>query len=309
MAVPAGPRVSVVIPTFNRLHVLPQAIDSVQQQTMSDLELLVVDDGSDDGTGDFVQSLDDPRVRYVRIESRSGAPAARNAGIRAARGSFHALLDSDDEWLPCKLERQLECMDRVEADRPDVVTTKVFWNELPTEVRPAHGELQRIQFLDLLAFDAGGWGGQTILVRRTPRTLQVEFDEDLRAGQDWDYVLRLTRLTRVACLLEPLVRVHRASGDHIGTLASKLAGRLQIRRKYDADLRRHPRALVHHEVGLGLLRTYTGSPGAARDHFRRALRGGHRRPSVVMLWLASFFGATATRRVAARVPPLGTRVG
>src|SRR5688572_2890462 len=92
------PRVSVVIPVFNRPLAVLQAIESVLAQTVQDFELIVVDDGSDDGTPDTLAGLTDPRIRIVRHPQRRGGSAARNTGIRAAAADYVAFLDSDDEW-------------------------------------------------------------------------------------------------------------------------------------------------------------------------------------------------------------------
>jgi GT2 family glycosyltransferase len=102
--------VSVIIPTFNRAHCVGKAIDSVLRQTYGNTEILVVDDGSTDGTRGLIERsyVDDPRVRYSFQENR-GAAATRNRGITLCRGDFVALLDSDDTWSPWKLELQLAC--------------------------------------------------------------------------------------------------------------------------------------------------------------------------------------------------------
>ena len=102
-----APTVSVIIPTYNRAHLLPRALESVLAQTFEDLEVLVVDDGSTDGTEAVVTGYDD-RVRYLRQPQNAGVSAARNRGLREARGEFVAFLDSDDEWFPEKLARQVE---------------------------------------------------------------------------------------------------------------------------------------------------------------------------------------------------------
>jgi GT2 family glycosyltransferase len=105
------PLVSLVIPTYNRAHCLTKAIDSVLAQTHRELEILVVDDGSTDGTADRLARAyaHEPRLRVLSQPNR-GVSAARNHGLRAARGDFVALLDSDDAWLPWKLEAQLACL-------------------------------------------------------------------------------------------------------------------------------------------------------------------------------------------------------
>ena len=105
---PSDPTVSVIVPTYNRAHLIARALESVCSQTFTDWECLVVDDASTDNTDEVVRSFGDPRVQYLRHETNRRGGAARNTGIAAARGEFLAFLDSDDEWVPAKLERQLE---------------------------------------------------------------------------------------------------------------------------------------------------------------------------------------------------------
>src|SRR6516225_7492172 len=92
---------SVVIPTYNRVHLLARTLDSVSRQRFTDFEVIVVDDGSNDGTQEYLRSLGD-RIRMLQ-QANGGPGAARNAGIRAARGKYVALLDSDDLWFPWTL--------------------------------------------------------------------------------------------------------------------------------------------------------------------------------------------------------------
>src|SRR5690242_14976762 len=100
------PSVSVIIPTYNRARFVGEAVASALAQTLPPLEVIVVDDGSTDDTADVVARLNDPRVVYLRQEN-AGPATARNTGVEAARGDLIALLDSDDRWLPRKLELQV----------------------------------------------------------------------------------------------------------------------------------------------------------------------------------------------------------
>src|SRR6056297_1399486 len=101
------PTVSVIVPTYNRADSLPRTIDSVLAQTHDDLELVVVDDASTDDTETVVERYEDDRVTYLEHATNRGGSAARNTGIRASDGDYVAFLDSDDEWHPEKLERQV----------------------------------------------------------------------------------------------------------------------------------------------------------------------------------------------------------
>ena len=106
MSDPAPP-VSVVLPAFNRAASIAGALESVLRQTWRDFELIVVDDASTDGTREAVAAVRDPRLRLLASPANRGAAAARNLGIAAARGDWVAFQDSDDEWLPLKLEKQM----------------------------------------------------------------------------------------------------------------------------------------------------------------------------------------------------------
>src|SRR5215207_9882789 len=97
---PRPPRVSVIVPVFNRVKLVGRALDSVAAQTFQDYEVIVVDDGSTDGSADFIQNRGVAKVRVIRCPENRGAAAARNVGVAAASGHYIAFLDSDDTWEP-----------------------------------------------------------------------------------------------------------------------------------------------------------------------------------------------------------------
>lgn len=101
------PLVSVILPTYNRAHLLPRAIRSVLDQQYGHLQLIIIDDGSTDDTSAVIASIADPCIEYVRFERNRGIGAARHEGVNRAQGEFIAFIDSDDIWLPGKLELQL----------------------------------------------------------------------------------------------------------------------------------------------------------------------------------------------------------
>ena len=105
-------KISVVIPTHNRVDLLPRAIKSVLEQTYKDIEIVVVSDGSTDGTDEYMkQYADNPNVKYISYHPGRGGNYARNAGFDAAKGEFVAFLDDDDEWGPTKIEKQVALME------------------------------------------------------------------------------------------------------------------------------------------------------------------------------------------------------
>lgn len=101
------PMVSAIVPTYNRAHIIRRTIDSTIGQSYQNLEIIIVDDASRDNTEEVVKAIGDTRIRYVRHQTNQGASIARNTGVETARGEYVAFLDSDDIWLPNKIEVQL----------------------------------------------------------------------------------------------------------------------------------------------------------------------------------------------------------
>jgi glycosyltransferase involved in cell wall biosynthesis len=197
MLTPLRPLVSVVIPTQNRARMLDNAIASVLAQTVTDLEVIVVDDHSTDNSHAVVVAYDDPRVQYIRLSAAGGASAARNAGIHASKGTFIAFLDDDDEWMPEKLERQFAALDGGDAILCNVRLMSngaVLRRYRKVVIEPK--DLRR-------GFTFGG-GTSTFLIRA--RLIKdVLFDESLPCYQDWDVLLRLCSRYKTCFLDEPLV--------------------------------------------------------------------------------------------------------
>lgn len=184
------PLVSVIIPTRDRAALLQRAVDSVLAQSIRDLELIVVDDGSRDGTAELVRAIQDDRLHLERISTPSGGGAARNIGISVATGKYIALLDSDDQWHPEKLAKQLEIL-QGEIDCPVVCYSQVWQiTDAWCRVIPERG-ISEGQDVASYFFEAGGIMQTSSLL--LPRWLarQVAFDPALPRHQDYDFCLRL----------------------------------------------------------------------------------------------------------------------
>ena len=104
------PLISVVIPTYNRVTLLQKSVSSIVAQSYSNWELVVVDDGSTDGTADFIRGMGDPRISVLEMPHSGHIGGLRNIGVQAGSGEWIAFLDSDDVWMPNKLELQLEAL-------------------------------------------------------------------------------------------------------------------------------------------------------------------------------------------------------
>ena len=223
MTIRAG-EVSVVVPTFDRASVLPRALDSVIEQTRLPAEVIVVDDGSTDATAELVESRF-PGVRLLRQENR-GVSAARNRGIEASRGEWIALLDSDDEWRPRKLEMQLSALEA----QPDlrICHTDEIWIRKgrrvnPRQIHAKHGGWIFEHCLPLCAMSPS-----SIVIHRSIFEAVGMFNEALPACEDYDLWLRICSRYPVLYLDEPLVVKY---GGHEDQLSSRIWGldRFRIR--------------------------------------------------------------------------------
>lgn len=201
-------RVSVVIPTYNYANYLLEAVQTVLDQSYDDFELLIVDDGSTDNTGEMTRPLlHDPRVRYVYQQNR-GLAEARNVGIRTTEGEFVAFLDADDLWLERKLERQVEIMDST----PEVglVYTNILFIDGEGQILTDRQWAQRrkeTMFEDLLFNNVVTGSASSSMVRRECFDRVGVFDETLRSLEDLDLWLRIARCYDFQRVDEPLAKI------------------------------------------------------------------------------------------------------
>ncbi len=209
------PLVSVIIPTYNRMHTLPVSIDSVLNQTYGHLELIIVDDGSKDGTEEYVRSIEDSRVRYEKCGVNRGPSAARNLGAQLAAGEYLAFQDSDDEWMPDKLEKQMELLLRDEEFSLVYCEFGLF-QEGNLLIRIPSRQLCYEQkcgdmFSYLLLYPL--ISTQTMVVRRAAFLQEKGFNETLKAYEDFEFTLRFSQKHRIGFVEETLVKIHSSQGS------------------------------------------------------------------------------------------------
>ncbi len=202
------PEVSIIIPTYNREKTILRAVQSALKQTYSDREIIVIDDAGTDRTGEVLKPLIDRQViHYIKLPENLGGSGARNKGIDHARGRFVAFLDSDDEWVPGKLEKQMEVI----AQYPD---TDVVFSQMKrifpdkTTVFPA--PIPDAAFDDpfTLLMRENKIGTPTAIVRLSKLKEINGFDASLPRLQDWDLFLRLSLVARFKMIPEPLCLVY-----------------------------------------------------------------------------------------------------
>lgn len=243
--------VSVIIPCHNRAEFIGRAVKSVQNQSYESWELIIVDDGSTDDTVRIAQELArlGQRTQVMEMKQNRGAQAARNAGIRIARGDWVAFLDSDDEWLPDSLGARLEvaARDNVEVVHSECLVVRYPEKELkPIGMPPLAGDA----YEPLLR--GPGPMFQGLLVRRPALERIGYLDESIISYQEWDTFIRLAGHYALGFVAVPTFIYHCHSGSTISQDSLREA------RGYEQVTRKHRAEIVKH-VGWGAL----------AEHYRR----------------------------------------
>jgi glycosyltransferase involved in cell wall biosynthesis len=308
---PAVPLVSVIVPTAERAALVPRAIASALRQSLRDIEVIAVVDGPDDATLAALRSITDPRLQVLSLPTKAGLGGARSAGIDAARGAWIALLDDDDQWLPAKLERQLEAA-RCSRYRWPIVSCRFrAVSETGEAVLPRRFPRDGEPISEYLFCQTRLLGGEGVVLPSTILTA-AELLRDTRfryarfphEGSDW--TLRAMRRDGVGIEFvagEPLVIWNGESGrgrmsdavDWRASVAWAAANRdLLTARAYAAFL------LIRAGVEARRAREWRASPQLIREAFRRG------EPTIValiahlLIWLVPDAARRAAASVAAR---------
>ncbi len=198
-------KISVVIPTYNRAHMIQKAIKSVQGQTYPVDEIIVVDDASSDDTGKVIREIDDDRIKYFCLERNRGAGGARNYGVSQAQNDMIAFQDSDDMWRPDKLEKQIAYL---ESHKQCRFVYCAFVRHYPSsdQIIPDMEAGRKLEgdILSELLYD-NTVSTQTVIMRKDLFEEAGGFDEHLKSLEDWDLAIRCSKLGFIGFVPEVLV--------------------------------------------------------------------------------------------------------
>jgi GT2 family glycosyltransferase len=203
----ASPLISVIIPVYNGADVIRRALTTVFVQTLSDFEVTVVDDGSTDDLVAALAGFNDRRLTVIRQDANAGASAARNRGIRQAKGEYVAFLDCDDEWLPEKLARQYDALRSCPPNVSVCLAGYYLFRDRLKRREERRLAPERDWFWRLL----GGCNlnvGSGLMVRRRVFDEIGYYDETMRRLEDWDWLLRYTANAPIEIVKEPLAIYH-----------------------------------------------------------------------------------------------------
>ncbi|HOK35557.1 MAG TPA: glycosyltransferase family 2 protein [Candidatus Pacearchaeota archaeon] len=292
------PKISVIIPTYNRKDLLPRALQSVLNQTYKDFELIIVDDGSTDNTKEIVEEFQkkDPRIFYLRNEKNNGQAAARNLGIKSAKGEYIAFQDSDDEWLPEKLEKQKKVFERGPEDLGVVYT----WFLIQDDEEKKILEIRKNSYkgdVFLAMLNTPFLGLSTLLIKKEVFQKVGLFDESLRACEDADFFIRAAKEYKFDFVGEPLViyNIHKKGQTKDDERAK---GFVRVFEKYQSIYKSHPKILSNQFNHIGSQFFRTGDKKTAREYFIKSIKAYPKNISSYFYFLISFFGEGFYEKIA-----------
>lgn len=284
--------VSVVIPYYNRRGLIVDCLKSVLAQTYSNLEVIIVDDGSKESALDLLEPFLSDRVRYHRYTPNQGACHARNVGVSLARGEYIAFQDSDDLWLPRKLEKQMAAMAEKKADFLFCGLERRNLNSNTSEYVPALGFDESGDSIAQLLWE-NRVSTQTILVRREVFEA-ICFDETLRRLQDWDFTLQAAKAgLRIAYLPEALVQAD-IQADSITVQVGGAEPFEALYRKYAAEFRAVPAAEAKMLTQIARRCAMT-EPKKAKNLLRESLKRKFQVKTLLKYMFYMFFGLWAKK--------------
>jgi len=220
------PKVSVILTVYNRVAMVRDAIDSLLAQTFNDFEIIVVDDGSTDGSVEVIKSIGDPRIRLIAHERNMGTPTARNSGLEAARGEYIAWLDSDDLARPKRLQSQVDYLDA----HPSIAMVGTAAGAIRANGRRRWTRqsrpLSHDEIVSMLQFRTPML--QSSIMGRADILKQYPYRLEFPVCQDLDMFIRLTRDHRVANIPQVLVDRRFHEGQVVRQRAAKIVDRKRV---------------------------------------------------------------------------------
>ena len=230
--------VSIIIPVYNRGNVIGRAIQSILRQTYVWYEIIVVDDGSTDNTEERVREISDDRIRYIRLEQNQGAAHARNEGIRRYLYKYIAFLDSDDEWMPDKLELEMNKMLR-SPENVGLIYCRMRRGKEKESICPSYDWPEDVA-LEGNLFPLLLWrniiGTPAILVKKVCLESIGEFNEALRCLEDWELVLRIARKWEIGFIDKVLVKIYKSPESVSANAGAFLLSRCYIAALYRQEM-------------------------------------------------------------------------
>lgn len=268
------PKVSVIIPTYNYSRFIERAVNSVLSQSYQDYEIIIVDDASTDDTKDIVGKYNDSRIKYIQHNVNRGLSWTRNTGIKAAKGMYLAFLDSDDTWMPEKIEAQIEVFRNGQDNLGVVYTSMKIFDNTTSNTTSAPSPTYRGQILQrLLEANKLGGGSSSVMIKKTCFDNAGLFDVSMRYGyEDWDMWIRIAEHYYFDFIDKELVILTTHAHNMSADLKRMINGRELLLRKHLGLYSNYPKihSMQHYILGIQCFKE--GIMTSGRKHFLNAFR-------------------------------------
>lgn len=299
------PTVSIIIPTYNREQLVGRAIQSVFAQTYQDFELIIVDDGSTDDTERLVKSFKSEKIRYIRHRENKGPAAARNTGIRSAQGDYIAFQDSDDEWVPEKLEKQMRALATAPPEVGIVytnfyVTTKNNRKRFGAyaSLAPKGGDVFSSLLKGRFVLPSA-----TVIKRECFERVGV-FDERLSPIEDSELLLRFSRHYHFKCINEPLVLYYPQPDSISKNKSARIKPYKLILEMYFEDIKQDKRILANCYFRLGNILCSAGELSQGKSYLIKSITIYPLYIQAIGAFLVSFLGINIYNMAATTIEKL-----
>ncbi len=292
-------KVSVIIPTHNRVDLLPRAINSVLNQTFQDFELIIVDDGSTDNTKQVVEEFQkkDKRIKYIWQENFGGTSKTYNTGLKQVKGDFIAFLEHDDEWLPQKLEKQLKVLENL-SNNAGLIACEGYLIDGKGSNKGVYKFVYEKPFITKNEFYLFFEKWQMFLLSLSTVLIKTEvikkiglFDEKLKTTADIDFYFRVLKNFDFYFLKEPLINysVSQESLSRKQFWLKSMPEYKYLLEKYKEDFENYPNAYSKFLRNIGTFYLLEGNSNMARNYFKNAILKNPRNIRLYPQYILSFF--------------------
>jgi len=289
-----NPEVSVIIPTYNRAHLIKRGIQSVLNQTYQNFEIIVVDDGSTDNTEEEVKNFNNKKIRYIRVNENKGAASARNTAIKVAQGDYIAFQDSDDEWFPNKLERQMEVFKNASPKVGVVYTGSWLVRNnkriyLPLFIgKHREGNIYKELFEERIARIPT----PAVIVKKECFNRAGMFEERFPSLTDWELWLRISKYYEFKYINEPLGTIYYTPNSVSTDLNAHIQARKLILEKHFEEFKKNKKLLARYLFNIGAGLCSSGKIAEGRRYFLKSFKVLPSDARSLLIILISLFGST-----------------
>lgn len=285
--------VSVVIPTYNRSNVLSRAIESVLNQSYSNFELIIVDDGSTDGTKELVSQYSDSRIRFVEFGSNKGANAARNEGIRKSNGKYISFLDSDDEFTSDHLENAVSCLKQSPRSVKGVYTSQKKYIDGSFHSSSVAKKVLNSPKQIIRSYSANGFSSFTFLSGVFDKVGLL--DEELVAYQDMEFLIRFLQYHELYPISNFLVKYDIHDGQISSDPDRRLSALDQLITKHKKTIKESNTGYLHYSRAFQYVEK--NNMNKAKVEFAAAIKRDPIKFRYYFQFFSSLFGYSGFKRI------------